>query len=45
MSEPKLERWSVQEFFAWQERHNERNRMVGGEPVQRLSGRTCSFRP
>lgn len=34
MSEPAARRWSVQEFFAWQERQDERYELVGGVPVR-----------
>ncbi|AWN52061.1 Uma2 family endonuclease [Methylobacterium sp. 17Sr1-1] len=40
MSEPAPRHWSVQEFFAWQERQDERYELVGGVPVRlRLSAR------
>jgi Uma2 family endonuclease len=38
MPEPALRRWSVQEFFAWQERQDERYELVGGVPVQMMAG-------
>ncbi|MGX7705056.1 Uma2 family endonuclease [Methylobacterium sp. Gmos1] len=38
MSEPAPRRWSVQEFFAWQERQDERYELVGGVPVCMMAG-------
>ncbi|AWN47860.1 hypothetical protein DK419_17305 [Methylobacterium terrae] len=38
MSEPAPRRWSVQEFFAWQERQDERYELVGGVPVRPMAG-------
>jgi Uma2 family endonuclease len=38
MSEPAPRRWSVQEFFAWQERQDERYELVGGAPVRLMAG-------
>ncbi|GJD62304.1 Uma2 family endonuclease [Methylobacterium frigidaeris] len=38
MSEPAHRRWSVQEFFAWQERQDERYELVGGVPVRMMAG-------
>ncbi len=38
MSEPAPRRWSVQEFFAWQERQDERYELVGGVPVRMMAG-------
>ncbi|AWB21120.1 Uma2 family endonuclease [Methylobacterium currus] len=38
MSEPAPRRWSVQEFFAWQERQDERYGLVGGVPVRMMAG-------
>jgi Uma2 family endonuclease len=34
MSEPAPRRWSVQDFFAWQEHQDERYELVGGAPVR-----------
>ncbi|KMO34020.1 hypothetical protein [Methylobacterium aquaticum] len=38
MSEPAPRRWSVQEFFAWQERQDERSELVGGVPLRMMAG-------
>ncbi|KMO19366.1 Uma2 family endonuclease [Methylobacterium platani] len=38
MSEPAQRRWSLQEFFAWQERQDERYELVGGMPVRLMAG-------
>jgi len=38
MVEPAPRRWSVQEFFAWQERQDERYELVGGVPVRLMAG-------
>ncbi|WP_407526085.1 Uma2 family endonuclease [Methylobacterium oryzisoli] len=38
MPEPAARRWTVQEFFAWQERQEARYELVGGEPVRLMAG-------
>lgn len=38
MSEPAPRRWSVQEFFAWQERQDERYELVDGVPPRLPAG-------
>ncbi|WFT82582.1 hypothetical protein QA634_12345 [Methylobacterium sp. CB376] len=38
MSEPASRRWTVPEFFAWQERREARDDLVGGVPVRVMTG-------
>src|SRR5690349_8322185 len=38
MSEPARRRWTVEEFFAWQEHQTERYELVNGEPVRMMAG-------
>lgn len=38
MPEPAARRWTVQEFFAWQERQEARYELVGGVPVRPMAG-------
>jgi Uma2 family endonuclease len=38
MSQPVRQAWTVQEFFAWQERQDERYELVGGFPVKLMAG-------
>ena len=38
MSQVAVRRWTVDEFFAWQERQDERHELVGGVPVRMMAG-------
>lgn len=38
MSEPAPRRWTVEEFFAWQEKQAERFELVDGFPVRMMAG-------
>lgn len=38
MSEPALRPWTVDAFFAWQERQSERYELVGGQPLKMMAG-------
>lgn len=38
MTEPALRRWTVEAFFAWQEKQSERYELVGGLPVRMMAG-------
>ncbi len=38
MSERALRRWTVEEFFAWQERQDERYELVEGVPLRMMTG-------
>lgn len=38
MPEPAARHWTVQEFFAWQERQEARCERVGGVPVRLMAG-------
>lgn len=38
MSQAIVKGWSVDEFFAWQERQSERYELVGGAPVRMMAG-------
>ena len=38
MIEPAAKRWTVEEFFAWQERQPERYELVGGFPLRLMAG-------
>ena len=38
MSQPVRQAWTVQQFFAWQERQDERYELVGGFPLKLMAG-------
>lgn len=38
MSQPVARRWTVEQFFAWQERQSERYELVDGFPVRMMAG-------
>jgi Uma2 family endonuclease len=38
MSDPALQRWTVEQFFKWQERQPERYELVNGFPVRMMAG-------
>ncbi len=38
MAEPALRPWTVDAFFAWQERQSDRYELVGGQPLKMMAG-------
>jgi len=38
MSDPGLQPWTIEQFFAWQERQPDRYELVGGFPVRMMAG-------
>jgi Uma2 family endonuclease len=38
MSDPALKPWTVEQFFRWQERQQDRYELVGGFPIRMMAG-------